>query len=182
MEGPGRRAGVHDVLDPGRRGRRGGLDPLGNQAEWHGGLALQDAVEEPDQAEGNAQESTGGRFGRALGRGRGGGAARGCGPTELQRAEGVQGDTGHSEDEQHDEALVEERGVECGDDCAVVGPETCSHSWHDIRLLGSPGWRCAARCGAQQVVERACPLVPARTRNRGNGDEPVEWRPVTRCP
>ena len=50
---PDRGHGVVEVLDPARRGGRGRLDHLRGHAERHRRLALEDAVEDPEEAEGD---------------------------------------------------------------------------------------------------------------------------------
>ena len=53
---PGGLAQAHQVLHPRRRDARGRLDHLGGQPGGHGRLGLQDAVEQPQQAEPDPQQ------------------------------------------------------------------------------------------------------------------------------
>ena len=52
---PDRCHGVVEVLDPGRRGGRCRFDHLRGHAERHRRLTLEDAVEDPEEAEGDPQ-------------------------------------------------------------------------------------------------------------------------------
>ena len=80
--GPGGAAHVHQALHPLRRGRRQGLDDLRREPDRHLRLGLQDPVEDPQQAEADAQQPTPG----GLGQGR---AVR-PGPAPAPAAAGVQ--------------------------------------------------------------------------------------------
>ena len=110
---PGGAAPVDQVLHPRRRCRRGRLDDLGGQAAGHLRLRLQDPVEDPQQAEPDAQQPPSPGFRRrarrarrpALGGRRGDPPGTRRGPDEPQE----------DDRDESDGALVEQRRPEGGD-------------------------------------------------------------------
>ena len=105
---------------------------------------------------------------RATGSGRGSGRRHrrrrrscGVGPAELGRALHVPGDSDEGKDQQDDQALVEQGGLERGDDGGVVGAETRAHARH-AQVVGR---------GAQQVPGN-CP--PAKVEPLGASELMVQ--------
>ncbi len=166
---------VDEVLHPTRRGGRCRLDHLGRHAEGHRGLALEDPVEDPDEPEGDPKQSPGRRLG--TGEELRGGGYRGHAKgraTEKCRSQDVPGHAHEGEDQEDQQALVDEGGLERRDDRRIVGAEPGAHSPHDalvpslggagaVRLDGRPrltvcrrhlGERRPARHFHTQVVER----------------------------
>ena len=138
--GPGGAADVHQVLHPARRASRRRLDHLGREPDRHLRLGLQDPVEDPYQAEPDAQQTPPGRLGRG---GRrclrrracpGGGGARQSGP------DGDPGQAHQAEDEQGDQPLVHQRRLERRDHGRVGEVESGAHPGHDRTSIisGSP--------------------------------------------
>ena len=113
--------------DPrGGRGRRRS-DDLGRQAHGHARLELQQSVEQPHEAEGDAEEAAAGRLGQWRGRRRvENGLAAGHGPAVLHGPELVPGDEQDGHHDQHDDPLGGQLVVELGDDGRVAGSRRAS--------------------------------------------------------
>ena len=123
--GPDGAAPVHQVLHPGRRGRRGRLDDLLRQAARHLRLRLQDPVEHPQDPEADPQQAPRARLvprGARVGRRRAVSAGPGprCAPRHQEQ----------HEDERDDDPLMHQRRPEGGDDRGISGVQPRVHAWH----------------------------------------------------
>ena len=164
MVAPDRGADVRDVLNPVRGGRRRRPDHLGGHPERHRGLALQDTVEHPEQAEADAQETPAARLGICPGllpghelrakrqprrprrdAGQSRKPSRG-GPcrrhrsgshcvTELHRTEHAPGDRQQDEDDDDHERLSQQGGLERGHD---GGTARCHPAAHPRQAESTP--------------------------------------------
>ncbi len=116
-----------------------GRDDRPGQAQRHGPLDLQQAVEQPEDPEGDPEQPAGRRLG--VGPRAGNGRVQRAGghrPPVVHGAGHVPGQgQDHPEDHQ-DHELVVERGAERRGDGGVVGLESVPHSWHVVTTPCGP--------------------------------------------
>src|ERR1019366_9513217 len=111
MIGPSPHAPVRYLLHPSRRPRRSGLDHLRREAERHRLLGLQDAVEDPQDADADAQHAARWRLGER-GRRRGPGAPRAGSRNPFPGTDPHQGE--QEENQQDNDPLMDESRAERG--------------------------------------------------------------------
>ncbi len=119
------------MLDPtrGRAGSRG--DDATWKAEGHRALGLEQAVEDPEEPEGDPYHPAGHRLG--VGRSFGGRYLwTTCGhrPSIVEGANDVPGQDQENREENDDPELMLQRGAEGGTDRRVVVPQPVAHSRH----------------------------------------------------
>ena len=116
-----------------------GRDDRAGQAERHGPLDLEEAVEQPEEPEGEPEQPAGRRLGVGPRAGDGGvQRARGHRPPILHGAGHVPGQGQEHPEGHQDQELVVERGAERRGDGGVVGLESMPHSWHLVTTPCGP--------------------------------------------
>ena len=133
MVGPDAQATVDEMLDPARRGGSRRLDHAGRKAEGHGGLELQEAVEDPEASEADPEHTPGGRFRRREARRRGKRVLTVLlQPPVLDGPDDVEPDRTQRAHQENEEQLVQELRVEGRDDEGVTALKRAAHAGHGL--------------------------------------------------